>query len=165
MERYVWHYLHNASLGCSPVTRIDSGHVGVVLENVISGVGEYYALPFDERDRRTLVAFDGYLLAGSANRKGARILDPLPVGTLEIPKGQFFAPASDELGIAPYRIRTSLQRKEFVSLEIYRHFLLLRAGTFVFAGYDAKNLAPRYLIALVRKGGKRGEWVEWLVGG
>lgn len=64
-----------------------------------------------------------------------------------------------------YVTRYIAEGKESASLEMYRHFLLLRAGTFVFAGYDATNLAPRYLIARVHKGGNRGEWVEWLVGG
>lgn len=111
-----------------------------------------------------LVAFDGYLLAGSPRRKGACILQA-PAGTLQVPKGQFYAPENDVLGAAPYVTKFTQEVRPVVLLEMYRHFLLLRAGTFVFAGYDATNLAPRYLIARVRKGRNRGDRVEWLVGG
>ena len=133
------------------------------MPNVIIGTTDRFILPMNEKDQRTLVAFDGLLLAGSPKRKGACIVR-VPIGVIEVPEGQFYAPESEVLGVAPYVISIR-EQKEFAHLDIYRYFLLLRAGTFVFAGYDAKNLAPRYLIAIVHKGGNRGEWVEWLVGG
>lgn len=195
-QRYVWHYLHNSSAGRAPLERIAVQRVQVPLPDVITGAENQYVLAVNEQDQRTLVAFDGYLLAGSPKRKGACIFQA-PAGILQIPKGQFYTPESDVLGIAPYvttarvggggRIRRRIsawvlnalnrfrarplatryiaEGQESVALEIYRYFLLLRAGTFVFAGYDAKNLAPRYLVARVHKGGSRGEWVDWLVGG
>lgn len=164
MQRYVWHYLHNSSTGCTPIERVDTKQVRVVLPNVITGTEDQFVLAVNEQDQRTLVAFDGYLLAGSPKRKGACILQT-PAGILRVPKGQFYAPEDDTLGVAPYVITTTREGRSIVLLEMYRHFLLLRVGTFVFAGYDATNLAPRYLIARIHKGGSRGEWVEWLVGG
>ena len=164
MERYCWHRFHNASTGRTLLDRIDAGFVSMTLPNIITGIKKQYVFGIDERDQRTLVAFDGYLLAGSPNRKGACIYQT-PIGTLEVPKGQFYAPKESELGIPPYQYSSE---GKIVSLEIHRYFLLLRAGTFVFAGYDSTNLSPRYLVAFVRRGGKQGEqgeYVEWLVGG
>lgn len=100
-QRHVWHYLHNSSTGRTLLDRIDTQQVRVVLPNIITGGEEQYVLPVNERDQRTLVAFDGHLLAGSPKRKGACILQA-PAGTLQVPKGQFYAPEGDELGIAPY---------------------------------------------------------------
>ena len=160
MQRYCWHYLYNSSTGRTPFER-DDGHIYLTLPNVINKTEDQYVFTLDERDQRTLVAFDGYLLAGSPNRKGACIFREM-IGVIQVPRGQFYMPKSDELGVAPYKY---LVGGKIVALEIYRYFLLLRAGTFVFAGYDSTNLSPRYLIALVRKGGKQGEYVEWLVGG
>lgn len=164
MERYVWHYLHNSSTGRTLLERIDAQQVRVVLPNVITSTEERFVLPVNEQDQRTLVAFDGYLLAGSPKRKGACILQA-PAGTLQVPKGQFYAPENGVLGTAPYVTTFTPDIRPVVLLEMYRYFLLLRAGTFVFAGYDATNLAPRYLVARVHKGGSHGEWVGWLVGG
>ena len=162
MQRYCWHYLHNSSAGRTPLERINGSHVSLVLPDVIREEESRYSLPIDKRDQRTLVAFDGYLLSGSHNRKGACILQT-PLGTIQVPIGQFYKPQQyDNLGVPPYEY---LFGGKIATLEIFRCFLLLRAGTFVFAGYDATNLSPRYLIALVRKGGKKGEYVEWLVGG
>ena len=161
MQRYCWHYLYNSSTGRTQLERMDTRQVSLKLPNFITDTEEEYLFAFDERDQRTLVAFDGYLLTGSPNRKGACICR-IPIGTLQVPQGQFYSPKKDELGVPPYK---HLVGGKIVALEIYRYFLLLRAGTFVFAGYDSTNLSPRYLIALVRKGGKQGEYVEWLVGG
>ena len=161
MQRYCWHYLYNSSTGHTALERMDARQVSLKLPNVINSTEEEYQFAFDERDQRTIVAFDGYLLAGSPNRKGA-CLCHMPIGTVKVPKGQFFMPKEYELGAPPYQHQFG---GKIVALEIYRYFLLLRAGTFVFAGYDSTNLSPRYLIALVRKGGKQGEYVEWLVGG
>ena len=196
-QRYVWHYLHNSSTGRTALTRIDERQVRVDLPNEITGAIDRYVLSMHEKDQRTLVAFDGLLLAGSPKRKGACIAR-VSVGVIEIPKGQFYAPERGVIGVAPYvatkriggkkigrhlkgmiaymgnflnrlraksDVRYIAQGNEATTLAVHRHFLLLRAGTFVFAGYDAKNLAPRYLIAIVHKGGNRGERVEWLVGG
>lgn len=164
MQRYVWHYFHNDSTGRTLFTRIDERQIAVVLPNVITNTENNVVLAVNEKDQRTLVAFDGLMLSGSPKRKGACILK-IPLGTLQVPKGQFYAPEDNVLGVAPYTMKVTTDVKEVVTLEVYRYFLLLRAGTFVFAGYDAKNLAPRYLIAIVHKGGKHGEWIEWLVGG
>ena len=161
MQRHCWHYLYNSSTGRTPLERTDTKRVLVELPNVIIGIPACYRLSIDERDQRTLVVFDGYLLAGSPKRKGACIFRT-PMGIIRVPKGQFYMPKDDELGIPPYKY---LLGGKIVTLEMDRYFLLLREGTFVFAGYDSTNLSPRYLIALVRKGGKQGEYVEWLVGG
>ena len=68
----------------------------------------------NEKDQRTLVAFDGLLLAGSPKRKGACIVR-VPIGVIEVPKGQFYAPESEVLGVAPYVISIR-EQKEFAHL-------------------------------------------------
>ena len=166
MERCIWHYLYNAAAGCIRLERTDASHVCVTLPNTLEEISKQYRFMIDERDQRTLVAFDGYLLAGSPKRKGSCIFH-VPIGEIKIPKGQFFVPKGDELGIPPYRY---ILEGKFVELKIYRFFLLLRGGTFVFAGYDPKNLSPRYLISIVHaqrteEGRIHEEYVEWRVGG
>ena len=168
MERYAWHYLYNSAAGRTLLERSDESHVCVALPNMLDEkISGKYRFMIDERDQRTFVVFDGYLLAGSPKRKGCCIFH-VPIGEIRIPKGQFFVPKGDELGIPPYRY---ILEGKFVELQIYRFFLLLRGGTFVFAGYDPKNLSPRYLISIVHaqrtteEGRIYEEYVEWRVGG
>ena len=123
MERYVWHYFHNSSASRTSLERVDGQRVRVVLPNVITGAESQFELAVNEQDQRTLVAFDGYLLAGSPKRKGVWILKT-PAGILQVPKGRFYAPKNDVLGIAPYAIKTTAAGREVATLEMYRYFLL-----------------------------------------
>lgn len=167
MEQYCWHYLHHASVGRTLLERVNSRQVRCVLPHALTGAEEEYVLNMDERDRRTLVAFDGLLLAGSPRREGECILTA-DLGMLKVPTGKFLRQRREGvIGIAPYAMTTVT-----ASLLIHRHFLLLRWGTFVFAAYDNTNLAPRYLVARVSGTSRAGseeeegkDMVEWLVCG
>jgi len=196
----VWHYLYHSTAGHAPCTRGDGKWITVTLVNSIKGQEESYMLSVDDRDPRVLVAFDGYLLAGSPRRKGTCVSRAF-VGTIQVPKGQFYAIKNEELGIPPYIARSSAEekivrrlhagmgwltdhtvnlwrrvtydraepparakRRDTVLFPIYRYFLLLREGTFVFGSYDDTNMASRYLVAEVNTA-RRGENVEWRVGG
>ena len=112
MQRYCWHYLYNSSTGRTALERDDS-HIYLTLPNVINKTEDQYVFTLDERDQRTLVAFDGYLLAGSPNRKGACIFREV-IGVIQVPRGQFYMPKSDELGVAPYKYLVGGKQGEYV---------------------------------------------------
>ena len=145
----IYHFLHESAIGAVNGERISSSQVLCVLPD-----GFRYRIYVDERDKRTLIVFDGELLYGGLP-KNAKVIQSLPLDSLlrrnnyvrNNPDYPCSMPAYD-LGL------------EDVSIKIYRHFVLLPSCLAAVRKFRDANLSPIYVFITVVRG-KKGPIVEW----
>lgn len=148
-----FHYLFENHPGKGDVCRLDEKTVEIEVPNSAGGVTSEI-LPVDRRDQRVLVVVDGELLCESIPKAGDSILS-VSIGELKthishLRMARFDTPS--------YRIEKG---KDIARLELFRHFLLLPAGNFVFCRVrDKRSLGPMYVFGEVRKS-EDGPSVVW----
>jgi len=147
-ELHVWHYLHDSSQGRTKAERITDGEITLTLPVVGGGRGAY-VLPVDVRDMRALVAVDGDLVWGGIPHS-ATVLSSVELGELRVE-----AINARKSRLAEERPRYQSQKRgfrEYVVLNLKRHFLLLAQSRSVVRRYRADSLSPQYLFIEVDHG-------------
>ncbi len=161
-----FHYLLESFAGVTEYERIDSKTIEVSL-SVHQAIDSRQAalkyqevltkrLSVDERDQRVLVVFDGELLCESIPRNGEHLFACL-LGTIKTRTDHLRKP---RFGRPSYRIEEQ-EEGEVAVLDVWRMFLLLPAGNFVFQRVrDLHSLGPSYVMGEVRKSTGKNE-VIW----
>ena len=114
--------------------------------------GSTVLLPIDVRDQRTLVIFDGFIVAGGLPRNHLvvvleKILD------LSVPTGQFRI--SCELGAETPQVfdfENMEKGTRSISADHWRYFVLLPSCRAVVFRYRPKSLSPQGVVIEVSKG-------------
>ena len=136
-------YLFNAEPRAYPYSRDNSRTVRLVLPNLVSE--EEYVLPYDERDRRALVVFDGDMPWNGLPRNGAVVqrdlLGIVPVGTVHVRKRRTFEEEPPK--------NLSFADPSEAHLALQRWFLLLPGGAALVRRYRPESLAGQYALVEV----------------
>jgi len=142
----VFHYLFEQQPGV--VTAVCLGAKSISFElPVRKGGSEQIQLPFDERDQRTLVVFDGELLWDCIPKSGDPIVS-MKISTLHTPVEHL---RTARFGEASYSIVDIAGRKH-AKLALFRHALLLPCGNFVVRCFrDIRSFEPKYVLGEVKK--------------
>ena len=143
-ERYCYHFLHNQSQGKATIHRTSSLVVFIETPD-----REGYTVPLDERDQRVLVCFDGRIPTGSLSC-GAEVARAI-FSVLSAPIDNVYKRRDNEYE-EPVTYVISPRNLKKVEVSIYRFFVLLRTGRYVFRVYRPDTLQPRYLIVDVKNG-------------
>jgi hypothetical protein len=149
------HFLFNSSQGRADTERVSGQHVLVELPLVTNvpglfvGVKRQYEIPVDERDKRTLVAFDGHIPWGGLPKKGA-VVYAEKLGTFEISAHHVRLRKEYEELPPPMYVFDNEQKLVQVCMD--RYFLLLPQSRTVVRRYTPESLDPRYLIVEVDRG-------------
>lgn len=117
---------------------------GIILGN---GIGVKHISGIDQRDKRTLIIFDGFFVAGSLPR-GSKIIDREVVEHLSIRKDNFREPID-------YTVRPTYSRfgdTNTVEVVLRRWFVLLPTCRTVVFRYRPKSLSPQGVIIDVKDG-------------
>ena len=145
-ERRAHHLLYEQPHGCSIIRRENDKEVRVDIP------GSTVLLPIDVRDQRTLVIFDGFIVAGGLPRNHLvvvleKILD------LSVPTGQFRI--SCELGADTPQVfdfENMEKGTRSISADHWRYFVLLPSCRAVVFRYRPKSLSPQGVVIEVSKG-------------
>lgn len=151
MDKIIHHYLHEQAAGTVNTKRTDSNSLICTF-----GDAEYH-LSVNERDQRSLVAFDGELLFGGLPRS-ATVVQSVSIENISCP--------SDTMRKNPEYWCEAFPRysrgEKKTSLNIFRHFLLLPSCTAIVRKFRNKSLSPIYVVIKVFYNDHGTRVVEWL---
>lgn len=134
-----------------PVQRLNDREVLVRLPDLAD---EYvdYVLPVDVRRTDTLVVFDGHIPWGGFARE--KVLCSYDLGEISI-ESAYLRPGKPYEEAPLYSLHPEVVRGKtivYATLQLQRHFALLRQGVTVFRRYKAENLTPQYVLIDVNRG-------------
>lgn len=116
-----------------------------------------YVVPYDERDQRVLIVFDGEIpWCGIPRAAGEQLA--VVVGELTVDVSHARKPREGELA-SPYHIPSGVAK---TPVPLVRHFVLLPAGRALIMRYRPKSLAGWYSMVEVKKLGPDSVSVDFL---
>jgi hypothetical protein len=139
-----------------PYIRCDGLSVVVSYKNKILEEIETYKIPFNIRDQRVLVAFDGNLPFGSLPKNSVQAAY-YQLGFLEANGLSTRKHKDGEYGISPYKFSDD---GRVAKVRLMRRFLLVPATSLIICRFR-KNLAPWYAHVAVRKEDEQKVSVVW----
>lgn len=145
-ERRAYHFLYEQPHGCFIIKKQNNKQVFVDIPGIIG------LLPIDFRDQRTLVIFDGFIVAGGLP-KNHHVIKLEKLLDLSVPTGQFRI--SCEVGADTPQVfdfENMETGTRSVSAEHWRYFLLLPSCRAVVFRYRPKSLSPQGVVIEVSKG-------------
>jgi hypothetical protein len=143
----VFSYLHEDMVRTYPCRRLDINLIETTLPHPISRQPITHIVPWNERDQRVLLVFDGDLPFGVLPRSAQQVLQ-VEMGLL---KRQANNVRHRKEGESPVTyIYTTEDAVVFATVRLHRRFLLMQSSDTVVCRYHA-NLAPWYAHVGVRK--------------
>src|SRR3989344_8544556 len=165
--RNVWHYLHNSASGRADATWVKDLLVFKLpnpdwVERKIAPEAEY-GLQIDPRDKRTLVVFDGCIPWGGLPKAGtvnfSFLLERIAVPIASFRKYRL----EEEPHFNDSLLLENKDFKEYASIRIKRHFLLLPKSIACVQLFDNKSLRPIFTFIEIKqqKTKKEEVFVTW----